>query len=60
MWDDFWIVPERSQAVKLAYDIAKKWDIVLIAGKWHETVQLTNHWKIHYSDIETVKGLIEE
>ena len=60
MWDDFWIIPERPQAVKLAYDIAKKWDIVLIAGKWHETVQLTNHWKVHYSDIETVKNLIEE
>ena len=58
-WNNFWIVPERSVAIKLAYDISKKWDIVLIAWKWHETVQLTNYWKINYSDIETVKSLIE-
>jgi UDP-N-acetylmuramoyl-L-alanyl-D-glutamate--2,6-diaminopimelate ligase len=58
IWDNFWIIPERSVAVKLAHDIAQPNDIVLIAGKWHETVQLTNHWKIHYSDIETVKELL--
>jgi len=58
LWDDFWIMPERELAIELAYWIAKKWDIVLIAGKWHETVQLTNNWKRHYSDIETLKNII--
>ena len=57
--DDFWIMPDRELAVKLAYDISKKWDIVLIAWKWHETVQLTNLWKRHYSDIEILQELIK-
>jgi len=57
-WDDFWIVPERLAAVKLAHKIAKKGDIVLIAWKWHENIQLTNFWPVKYSDIETVKNLI--
>jgi len=33
---------DRELAVELAHDIAKKDDIVLIAGKGHEKVQLTN------------------
>jgi len=58
-WDDFWIVPDRELAIKLAYDLSKKDDIVLIAWKGHETVQLTNLWKRHYSDVETLKTLIK-
>jgi UDP-N-acetylmuramoyl-L-alanyl-D-glutamate--2,6-diaminopimelate ligase len=57
--DNFWIIPDRELAVKLAYDISKKWDIVLIAWKWHETVQLTNLWKRHYSDVEILQELIK-
>jgi len=58
LWDDFWIIPDRELAIQLAYNISKKQDIVLIAGKWHETVQLTNLWKKHYSDIEILQKLI--
>ncbi len=58
IWDNFWILPERKEAVHLAYDIAKEWDIILIAWKWHEEVQLTNHWKIKYSDLQTIKNLV--
>lgn len=55
VWNDFWVMPDRELAVELAHNIAKKWDIVLIAWKWHETVQLTDTWKRHYSDYETLK-----
>jgi len=60
VWDNFWIMQERELAVELSYDIAKEWDIVLIAWKWHETVQLTNLWKRHYSDVETLLNLIHK
>ena len=59
LWDDFWIMPDRELAIELAYWLAQKWDIILIAGKWHETVQLTNLWKRHYSDIETLENIIK-
>jgi len=58
-WEDFWIIPDRELAIKLAYDLSKKDDIVLIAWKGHETVQLTNLWKRHYSDVETLQTLIK-
>ena len=56
--EDFWIVPEREVAIQLAYKIAKPNDIILVAGKWHETVQLTNYGKRHYSDTETIKEVM--
>jgi len=56
--DNFWIVPEREVAIQLAYNISKPNDIILVAWKWHETVQLTNYWKRHYSDIETIERLL--
>lgn len=57
LWDDYWVMPDRELAIELACDIAKKWDIVLIAGKWHEKVQLTNLWKREYSDLWTLQKL---
>jgi len=57
LWDDYWVMPDRELAVELAYNIAIKDDIVLIAGKWHEKVQLTNSWKREYSDLWTLEQL---
>ncbi|HPS54811.1 MAG TPA: UDP-N-acetylmuramoyl-L-alanyl-D-glutamate--2,6-diaminopimelate ligase [Sedimentisphaerales bacterium] len=41
---------ERADAIKLAIDMAKKDDIVLIAGKGHETYQIIGTEKIEFSD----------
>lgn len=49
-WDRFFVLPEREFALKMAYSIAKSWDIVLLAWKWHEQVQLTNFWKREWND----------
>lgn len=49
-WKLSYIIPERHYAIKFATEIAKPWDIVLLAGKWHEKVQLTNYWKRKWSD----------
>lgn len=37
-----YIIPERKYAIKLAMDIAQPGDLVLLAGKGHEQIQLTN------------------
>ncbi|MFA5748321.1 MAG: UDP-N-acetylmuramoyl-L-alanyl-D-glutamate--2,6-diaminopimelate ligase [Candidatus Absconditabacterales bacterium] len=42
---DFFILPERSFAIKFALKIAKPGDILVFTGKGHETVQLTNYGK---------------
>lgn len=51
---EIFIIPERRYAIKLAKEIAIKWDIVLLAWKWHETVQITNFWKRERNDKEEV------
>jgi len=47
---ELYIIPERYFAIKFATEVAKKWDLVMFAGKWHETVQLTNFWKKKWND----------
>jgi UDP-N-acetylmuramoyl-L-alanyl-D-glutamate--2,6-diaminopimelate ligase len=47
------VVVEREEAIKEAIIMADKGDIVLLAGKGHETYQRTGLEKIHFSDIET-------
>jgi len=57
---EFYIVPERYYAIKFATEIAKKWDFVMFAGKWHETVQFTNFWKRKWNDKKTLLDIIEK
>ncbi len=52
---DYFIIPERSLAIKLATQIAKTGDILMIAGKWHETCHITNTGSRPWSDLEEVK-----
>ncbi len=59
LWDRFWIQPERELAIELAVELAEPWDLVLLAGKGHEQVQITNMGKRKYSDKETLLQLIE-
>jgi len=53
-WKDFFIIPERTLAIKFAMEMAKPGDIVMFAGKWHETIQLTNFGKRPWSDKEEI------
>lgn len=54
--DTFQIIPDRKEAIHWALRKAQKWDIVLIAGKWCETVQVTKKWPIPWSD----RGVVEK
>lgn len=51
---DLFIIPERTLAIKFACDIAQKGDMVMFAGKGHETVQYTNFGKRKWSDKEEI------
>ena len=49
------VLPERNEAVRYALSIAGKGDIVLLAGKGHETYQLVGDKHIPYSDKQAVE-----
>ncbi|MGN1413358.1 MAG: UDP-N-acetylmuramoyl-L-alanyl-D-glutamate--2,6-diaminopimelate ligase [Anaerovoracaceae bacterium] len=51
-------VENRADAIREAVRLGEKNDIVLIAGKGHETYQLTGEKKIHFDDREIVRDYI--
>ncbi len=50
---------DRAEAIRTALTEAKEGDIVLIAGKGHETYQIIGREKIHFSDQETARKVLE-
>ncbi|MBQ2770894.1 MAG: UDP-N-acetylmuramoyl-L-alanyl-D-glutamate--2,6-diaminopimelate ligase [Clostridia bacterium] len=50
----------RKAAIRKALELAKPQDVVLIAGKGHETYQEINGTKYHFDDRETLQELIRE
>jgi UDP-N-acetylmuramoyl-L-alanyl-D-glutamate--2,6-diaminopimelate ligase len=46
---------DRKKAIHLALSLAKPDDLVLIAGKGHERVQIFAHHQIPFDDLEVVK-----
>ncbi|WP_158962311.1 UDP-N-acetylmuramoyl-L-alanyl-D-glutamate--2,6-diaminopimelate ligase [Myroides fluvii] len=53
------VVEDRKQAIKLACQQAVAGDIILIAGKGHETYQEIKGVRSHFSDLEIVKEFLE-
>tara|TARA_R110001583_G_scaffold93517_1_gene236443 strand:+ start:7675 stop:9138 length:1464 start_codon:yes stop_codon:yes gene_type:complete len=51
---------DRTQAIKTAVKLAKKGDIILIAGKGHETYQEVNGVRSHFDDYEKISELLKE
>jgi len=45
-------ISDRKQAIKAAVKFAKKGDVILVAGKGHETYQEINGVKTHFDDRE--------
>jgi UDP-N-acetylmuramoyl-L-alanyl-D-glutamate--2,6-diaminopimelate ligase len=54
------IQPDRAKAIESAIKNARKDDIVLIAGKGHETYQIIGKNKIHFSDKEIAAQCLEK
>lgn len=52
-------IVDREQAIKTAIKLANKGDIILIAGKGHETYQEVNGKRSHFDDFEKVTYLLE-
>jgi UDP-N-acetylmuramoyl-L-alanyl-D-glutamate--2,6-diaminopimelate ligase len=53
-------ITDRKQAIKTACQLAQPNDIILIAGKGHETYQEVKGVRQHFDDMETVKEILEQ
>lgn len=47
-------IPDRREAIKMAIKFAEPKDIIVVAGKGHETYQEINGVKNHFDDTETI------
>ncbi len=53
-------ITQRKEAIKAACNIARKDDIILIAGKGHEKYQLVNGEVLQFDDTETVIEILKK
>ena len=53
-------IVDRREAIRTACMMAKKGDVVLIAGKGHENYQEIKGVKHHFDDSEVVKEIFAE
>ena len=58
--NNYEIVENRVEAIHRAMDIAEKDDIIVLAGKGHETYQEINHVKHHLDEREVVAAHLEK
>ncbi len=59
-WEKFWIIPSREDAIRTALIMLQEWDILLVAGKWAETVQVTQKWSIPWNDRKVIERILME
>lgn len=58
--DNYQVVENRREAIKKAMTLAEAGDVIVIAGKGHETYQVLKDKTIHFDEKEVVAELIEE
>ena len=54
------VIENRIEAIKFAVSIARKDDIIVLAGKGHETYQILNTGTIHLDEREVVADALRE
>jgi UDP-N-acetylmuramoyl-L-alanyl-D-glutamate--2,6-diaminopimelate ligase len=58
--EGFWIIPSREDAIRTALIMLAEGDVLIIAGKWAETVQVTNAGPIEWSDRRVTERILME
>jgi UDP-N-acetylmuramoyl-L-alanyl-D-glutamate--2,6-diaminopimelate ligase len=54
------VIQDRTEAIRYAMEHAHKGDIIVLAGKGHETYQMFKDKTIHYDEREIVKEILDE
>lgn len=57
---DFFIIPDRAQAIRFALQLARRGDTVLITGKGGERWMVTAEGKIPWDDAQVVKQYLQK
>lgn len=57
---DYYIIPDRFEAIKTALEMAEEGDEVFVAGKGHETAQFLYDKAIPFNDKEVIIYLLQE
>ncbi len=58
--DNHEVIPDRREAIYRSIEIARRHDIVLIAGKGHEDYQILKDRTIHFDDREIAAGALKD
>jgi UDP-N-acetylmuramoyl-L-alanyl-D-glutamate--2,6-diaminopimelate ligase len=58
--DNYIVIENRREAIKKAMSIAKKDDIIVVAGKGHEDYQELKDKVIHFDEREVIADIIKE
>ncbi len=58
--DNHIVIENRKEAIKKAMEIAEENDIIILAGKGHETYQEIEHIKHDFDERVVVKGILAE
>lgn len=56
---DYLILPDRKEAIEKALSLARKDDIILVAGKGHENYQILGDTIIPFSDKDVIHEILE-
>ena len=54
------IIPDRREAIARSIRIARPGDVVMIAGKGHETYQIIGNQRFPFDDLEEASIILEE
>lgn len=57
---NYMVIENRREAIKEAMKMANKGDVVVVAGKGHETYQILKDKTIHFDEREVVADIIRE
>lgn len=57
---NFWIIPDRDDAIRTALLMLQKWDILLAAGKGAETVQVLQSGSRPWNDRRVIERILAE
>lgn len=53
-------IENRTEAIKLALNMAEEGDVVVLAGKGHENYQITNEGVIHFDEREVIDEILAD
>lgn len=57
--DNYVVIENRKEAIKYAISIAQKDDVIVLAGKGHETYQILKDKTIHFDEREIIKEILD-